>query len=105
MDSGRAALPIGASVRSAEYRDAIRSLAVLPFANASADFQMEYLSDGLTDSLILSLSQLPELGVMARSTVFRYKGRVEDAQDIGRALGVGAVLTLARLDKPGRYPG
>jgi hypothetical protein len=93
MDWGRAAPTISTRVRSPEQSDAIRSLAVLPFANASVDPQFEYLSDGLTDSLILSLSQLSELRVMARSTVFRYKGRAEDAQEIGRTLGVSAVLT------------
>jgi serine/threonine protein kinase/Flp pilus assembly protein TadD len=72
---------------------AVRSLAVLPFANASGDPQMEYLSDGLTESIISTLSQLPQLRVMARSSVFRYKSRSEDAQEIGRALGVRAVLT------------
>jgi TolB-like protein len=53
----------------------------------------EYLSDGLTESIILSLSQLPQIRVMARSTVFRYKGRGDEAQEIGRVLGVGAVAT------------
>jgi TolB-like protein/Flp pilus assembly protein TadD len=71
----------------------IRSLAVLPFANTSGDAAMEYLSDGLTESIIFSLSQLPQLRVMARSTVFRHKGRSEEPQEIGRALGVGTVLT------------
>jgi serine/threonine protein kinase/Flp pilus assembly protein TadD len=72
---------------------ALRSLAVLPFGNASADPQMEYLSDGLTENIILSLSRLPQLRVMSRSAVFRYKGRSEEAQDAGQALGVEAVLT------------
>ena len=54
---------------------------------------MEYLSDGLTESIILSLSQLPQLRVMSRSAVFKYKGRSDEAQDAGQTLGVGAVLT------------
>ena len=54
---------------------------------------MEYLSDGLTESIILSLSQLPQLRVMSRSAVFRYKGRSDEAQDAGRTLGVETVLT------------
>jgi TolB-like protein/Flp pilus assembly protein TadD len=74
------------------YR-AVESLAVLPFANTSGDPQMEYLSDGLTESIIFSLSQLPRLRVMSRSAVFRYKGRSDEAQEIGHALDVGAVLT------------
>lgn len=69
-----------------------RFLAVLPFANASADSNMEYLSDGITESIINSLSQLPQLRVMSRSAVFRYKGSELDAQQIGRDLRVDAVL-------------
>jgi serine/threonine protein kinase/tetratricopeptide (TPR) repeat protein len=71
----------------------IESLAVLPFTNTGGDPQMEYLSDGLTESIIFSLSQLPRIRVMSRNSVFRYKGRSEEAQEIGKALGVGAVLT------------
>jgi eukaryotic-like serine/threonine-protein kinase len=70
----------------------IDSIAVLPFVNASNDPNNEYLSDGLTESLISSLSQLPDLKVMARSTVFRFKGNQEDPKQIGDALNVGAVL-------------
>jgi serine/threonine protein kinase/Flp pilus assembly protein TadD len=72
---------------------AVDSLAVLPFANASGDPQMEYLSDGLTESIIFSLTQLPQLHVMSRSAVFRFKGCSQEAQEIGQKLGVGAVLT------------
>jgi serine/threonine protein kinase/Flp pilus assembly protein TadD len=71
----------------------IGSLAVLPFVNVSGDPQMEYLSDGLTESIIFSLSHLPQLRVMSRSAVFRHKGHTEEAQVVGQALGVGAVLT------------
>ncbi|MDX6695918.1 MAG: hypothetical protein QOF02_3521 [Blastocatellia bacterium] len=76
-----------------ESRPAIHSLAVLPLANASADPNAEYLSDGITESIINNLSQLPGLRVMARSAVFRYKGREVDAQEVGREMGVRAVLT------------
>jgi TolB-like protein/Tfp pilus assembly protein PilF len=69
------------------------SLAILPFVNAGADPNMEYLSDGITESLINSLSQLPQLRVMARTTVFRYKGQDADPQEIGRNLKVSSVLT------------
>jgi serine/threonine-protein kinase len=72
---------------------AIGSLAVLPFVNASGDSQMEYLSDGLTESIILTLSQLAQLRVMSRSAVFRFKGKTDHAQDAGQELGVAAVLT------------
>ena len=71
---------------------AIESLAVLPFANGSADPQTEYLCDGITESLVNKLSQLPGLHVKANSTVFRYKGRDNNPQDVGRSLGVQAVL-------------
>jgi eukaryotic-like serine/threonine-protein kinase len=70
----------------------IDSIAVLPFVNATDDPNNEYMSDGLTDSLISALSQLPNLKVMARSTVFRYKGNQELPQKIGQELQVSAVL-------------
>ena len=72
---------------------AIDSLAILPFTNASGDPEMEYLSDGLTESLINSLAQLPRLHVLPRTTVFRFKGKADDPQRIGKELGVRAVLT------------
>jgi TolB-like protein len=50
----------------------IDSIAVLPFANAGRETEMEYLTDGITETIIRSLSQLPNLRVMAQSTVFRY---------------------------------
>lgn len=68
------------------------SLAVLPLVNASNDPNAEYLSDGITESIINSLSQLPQLRVVTRSTVFRYKGQEVDPQKVGRALGISAVL-------------
>jgi TolB-like protein/Flp pilus assembly protein TadD len=71
----------------------IDSLAILPFANASANPDAEYLSDGIAESIISSLSQLPRLRVMARSTVLRYKGREIDPRKVGRDLHVDAVLT------------
>ncbi len=74
-------------------RRGIKSLAILPFTNTSADPNMDYLSDGLTENIINSLSQLPKLRVLARSTVFRYKGREVDPQQAGHELEVQAVLT------------
>ena len=71
----------------------IESLAILPMENASADAGMEYLSDGITESIINSLSQLPGLRVVPRSTVFGYKGRKSDPQKTGEELAVHAVLT------------
>lgn len=74
-------------------RRTISSIAVLPLVNASGDPNMEYLSDGISESLINSLSRVSALRVMARNTVFRYKGRETDPQTVGRELGVDAVLT------------
>jgi eukaryotic-like serine/threonine-protein kinase len=70
----------------------IRSIAVLPFANGSTDASVEYLADGVTDGIISSLSRVPELRVMARSTVFSYKGHDVSAQKAGQDLKVDAVL-------------
>src|SRR5262245_20865354 len=70
---------------------AIKSIAVLPFANA--DPNTEYLSDGITESLINSLSQLSQLKVIARTTAFRYKGKVADPKTVGHDLKIDAVLT------------
>jgi len=69
------------------------SIAVLPFVNASGDPAMEYLSDGISESLINSLSQLPNMRVMARSTSFSFKGKDSDPSAIGKQLGVNSVLT------------
>jgi eukaryotic-like serine/threonine-protein kinase len=71
----------------------ISSIAVLPFVNSGNDPNTEYLSDGITESLINSLSQLPNLAVMARSSVFRYKGRDIDPQTVAKDLKVQAVVT------------
>jgi TolB-like protein/Tfp pilus assembly protein PilF len=81
------------AARRGRRRKAVDSLAVLPLANAAADPDAEYVSDGLTESILFTLSRLPRLRVMARSTVFRYKGRDVDPQAVGRELGVQAVLT------------
>jgi serine/threonine-protein kinase len=72
--------------------ETIDSVAVLPFVNASADPNAEYLSDGITESLINSLSMLPHLKVMSRDSAFMYKGKDADARTVGQALGVRAVL-------------
>jgi TolB-like protein/Tfp pilus assembly protein PilF/predicted Ser/Thr protein kinase len=77
--------------RSAQQE--ISSVAVLPFVNASKDPNTEYLSDGITESLINNLSQLPNLAVMSRSSVFRYKGKDVDPQTVARDLKVEGVIT------------
>ncbi|MBA3769796.1 MAG: tetratricopeptide repeat protein [Blastocatellia bacterium] len=71
----------------------IESIAVLPFINESGNADHEYLSDGMTETLIGSLSQLPNLSVKARASVFRYKGKEIDPRRIGQELSVQAILT------------
>ena len=70
----------------------IESIAVLPFINASGNSDVEYLSDGMTESLIDSLSQLPNLSVKARSSVFRYKGKEVEPQQAASELSVQAIV-------------
>jgi TolB-like protein/Tfp pilus assembly protein PilF/predicted Ser/Thr protein kinase len=79
--------------RSRGGQEQITSVAVMPFVNASNDPNSEYLSDGITESLINNLSQLPNLVVMARSSVFRYKGRDVDPQTVAKELKVQALVT------------
>jgi TolB-like protein/Flp pilus assembly protein TadD len=71
----------------------IESIAVMPFINESGNVDVEYLSDGMTETLISSLTNLPNLNVKARSTVFRYKGKEADTRTIGNELNVQAILT------------
>jgi hypothetical protein len=75
---------------------AIDSVAVLPLANATANSEMDYLADGITEGVINHLSRLPQLRVMARSTVFRFRQAQQDPIQIGRELKVGAVI-MGRL--------
>src|SRR6266487_1290316 len=77
-----------------------QSIAVLPFDNQNRDPNTDYLSDGIPESIIHSLSQLPQLRVMARSKVFQYKGKEVDPRKVGHDLGVGAVV-MGRLIQQG----
>lgn len=81
--------------------DSSQSIAVLPFVNQSPGASLEYLSDGIAESIINNLSRLPRLKVMARSTTFRYRGSEVDARKVGRKLGVGVVLTgwVSKFDR------
>ena len=84
---------VGLVWRSRNSKEEISSVAVLPFINASNDPNTEYLSDGITESLINNLSQVPNLAVMSRSSVFHYKGRDVDPQTVAKDLKVEAVVT------------
>jgi eukaryotic-like serine/threonine-protein kinase len=95
-----AALALIAAILGAGYyflhgrapAEKVTSIAVLPFVNATSDPANDYLSDGLTESLIGTLSQLPDVKVMARSTVFKFKGKEDDPQQIGKTLNVSQLL-------------
>jgi eukaryotic-like serine/threonine-protein kinase len=90
-----AALLVAAALfwRSRADQGEISSIAVLPFVNASNDPNTDYLSDGITESLINNLSQVQNLAVMSRSSVFHYKGRDADPQAVAKELKVQAVVT------------
>ncbi|MCA1602596.1 MAG: serine/threonine-protein kinase [Acidobacteria bacterium] len=87
------AVGLGVYLHARNSEVAIESLAVLPFENQNHDPNTDYLSDGVTESIINSLTQLPTLRVIARSSVFRYKGKETDPMAAGKELGVRAVLT------------
>ncbi len=82
----------GLYLRARNTNAVITSIAVMPFVNESGNADVEYLSDGMTETLISSLSQLPNLNVKGRSSVFRYKGKDTDTKTLGKELGVQAVL-------------
>jgi serine/threonine protein kinase/Tfp pilus assembly protein PilF len=88
------------SYRSRNSGAAIQSIAVMPFVNASGNADVEYLSDGLTDSLIFRFSQLPNVKVSPTSSVMRFKNTTKDVADIARELNVDAVFS-GRLMRAG----
>jgi eukaryotic-like serine/threonine-protein kinase len=91
---GLALVILGTSFYLFSYRNKpFHSIAILPFANASSNPETEYLSDGITESIIDSMSQLPNLRVMARGTVFSYKGKEIDPRKIGQDLKVESIVT------------
>ncbi|MEP6637347.1 MAG: protein kinase [Acidobacteriota bacterium] len=91
---------LGLYWQSRNTQVAIESIVVLPFVNQNNDPNTDYLSDGLTESIINSLTQLPNLKVIARSSAFHYKGKEADPFVAGKELGVRAVLT-GRLQQRG----
>ncbi len=78
----------------------IDSIAVLPFVNETRDSEAEYLTEGITESLINTLSELPELSISSRNAVIQYKGKEQDARKVGKELEVKAVL-IGRLTRRG----
>nr|ART36320.1 C599 [uncultured bacterium] len=95
-----AVVSLGLFMRTRRADHAINSIAVLPFQNRSSDADSDYLSDGLAESLIYRLSQLPNLKVSPTSAVMRYKGKEFDAQKIAAELGVQALMS-GRLTQRG----
>lgn len=77
-----------------EEEETIDSLAVLPIESSERDFNVEYLSDGITESIINMLSRVPKLRVLACSTVFRFKAKEIDPQQVGQLLNVKAVMMI-----------
>ena len=86
------ALGVGSYWKYGRTDNQINSIAVMPFVNGTANADIEYLSDGMTETLISSLSQLPNLNVKPRSSVFRYKGKETSTQAIAKELDVQAIL-------------
>jgi eukaryotic-like serine/threonine-protein kinase len=91
---------LGTYLRGPKTGATINSIAVMPFVNESGSADVEYLTDGMTETLISSLSQIPNLSVKARSSVFFYKGKETTPKKIGEDLGVQAVL-LGRVVQHG----
>ena len=89
---GAAIAATGFYLRGRNAAATIKSIAVMPFVNESGKAEVEYLSDGMTETLITSLSQMPNLNVKARSSVFRYKGKETSPKTVGQELNVQAVL-------------
>jgi TolB-like protein/lipopolysaccharide biosynthesis regulator YciM len=87
------ALGLGSYLYYGRSSEQISSLAVMPFVNESGNPEIEYLSDGMTETLISSLSRIPKLSVKARSSVFRYKGKDVEPQKVAQDLGVQAIIT------------
>ena len=84
--------PLARSLSSGEPAPATQSIAVLPFANMSADTESEYFSDGMTEEIINALAHLPGLRVAARTSVFAFKGKQLDVAELGAKLKVATVL-------------
>ena len=94
-----AAVGIGFYLHAQKTDSAIDSIAVLPFTNQNHAEETDYLADGLTESIINNLTQLPDLRVIARNSAFRYKGKEDDPLSAGKTLGVRAVVVGRLLQR------
>ncbi|MGH7338672.1 MAG: hypothetical protein ACREI7_13905, partial [Myxococcota bacterium] len=90
------------SSSSAAVAPVVPTLAVLPFANRTADDGADFLCDGLAEQILNTLARLPDLRVLARATCFRFRDRVGEPVEVGRELGVGAVVTGRVFQVAGR---
>jgi serine/threonine protein kinase/tetratricopeptide (TPR) repeat protein len=93
-------IQIDVSPRNSPARHVIRSIAILPFVNATGDREAEYLSDGITETLINTLAQVPNLRVMSRTSVFHYKDKAPNPVSVGRDLRVSSVV-IGRIESVG----
>jgi TolB-like protein/DNA-binding winged helix-turn-helix (wHTH) protein len=98
-----ATVAVGLGLQRCRAAPDLESVAVLPFENVGGDPDTEYLSAGLTDHLINRLSRLPRLKVIGRASVTRYEGKDPDVRDVGRDLGVRAVVTGRVTQRPGGF--
>jgi serine/threonine-protein kinase len=93
-------IEIDVKPRSTSAPRTIRSIAILPFVNATGDREAEYLSDGITETLINTLAQVPNLRVMSRTSVFHYKDKSPNPVSVGRDLRVSSVV-IGRIESVG----
>jgi eukaryotic-like serine/threonine-protein kinase len=93
-------IEIDVKPRNSPAPRAIRSIAILPFVNATGDREAEYLSDGITETLINTLAQVPNLRVMSRTSVFHYKDKAPNPVSVGRDLRVSSVV-IGRIESVG----
>lgn len=96
ISTGSLGFGSSSALRKRRLSKKVDSIAILPLTNAGGDPETEYLADGITETIINTLSKIPKLRVMARSTVFRYKGKEVDPQQVGFDLGIRSVL-MGRL--------
>src|SRR5678816_4632343 len=95
LASGSMVTPTSTATLPVSPTSAAKSVAVLPFANQSADPENEYLTDGIADEIISALTKIQSLRVASRTSAFAFKGKNEDISEIGHKLKVSTVLELS----------